>query len=153
MCGLTVAAVAFRSVLVQVEVWKEEEWCRALAIADSGSGRTIFQLQDWQGAPAASRGVLGESSGSLVTADGSPLQGLAGSGLVQFRFAGTKQIHKVSAELTTVSTTRIIGVNFWEPKQATFDFAEQQITIRQGEGNGRTIQTIPFWTRDANLAE
>ena len=37
-----VAAVAFRSVLVEVEVWKEEEWCRALAIADSGSGRTTF---------------------------------------------------------------------------------------------------------------
>ena len=142
-----VAAVAFRSVLVEIEVWKEEEWCRALAIADSGSGRTIFQLQDWEGAPAASRGALGKSSGSLVTADGSPLQGLTGSGTVQFRFAGTEPVHHVAAELTTASTTRILGVNFWEQKKATFDFAEQQITIRHGEGSGRTTQTAPFWAR------
>ena len=144
-----VAAVNFRSVLVQIDVRHEGTWKKALAIADSGSGKTIFQLADWAEIAATEGESLGEANHGLVTADGSPLEGLAGAGTVRFRFTGSEKVHQVESELTQHTTTRILGTNFWEQNKAIFDFASQQICIR----NEAEHEIIPFWTRDGRLAE
>ena len=127
-----VAAIKFHSILVKVEVKHKGKWHKTIAIADSGSGPSIFKICDVTGGvePSQSR---------LVTADGSPMRGMAGAGTVKIRFPESNKDteYSVTSEITTAPEfTRILGTQFMKENNAIIDFETQ--TLKVGE------EEIPF---------
>ena len=90
-----VAAIRkFHSVLVQIEIKQGDTWKLVVAIADTGSGPTIFRLIDV--AMAVEEYGMEAPCEGLVTADGNQLEGLCGSTAAVMRFKGHTKEHTVS---------------------------------------------------------
>ena len=80
------------SLLIEVEVKQKGTWKRVIVIADTGSGPTISRMVD--AASSVEEYGMRPSCGNLVTADGSPLEGLCGSTAATMRWAGHTKEHK-----------------------------------------------------------
>ena len=120
----------FHSVLVQIEVNRGNTWKLVVAIADTGSGPTIFKMIDV--AMAVKEYGMEEPCGGLVTAesDGNQLEGLFGSTAAVMRFKGHTKEHTATAHVIGRSRiTPILGMDFWKPHVAVFNMKGNVMTI------------------------
>ena len=132
-----VAAVRFHSLLVQIEIMHQGKWRSAAAIADTGSGPNVFRIIDLTAEEACNL----QLPARCVTADGSVLNGLVGTGSVTIRFEGSHIEHTLEAQVSSSKQiTPIVGMDFWGAKGAVFDFVRDIITIKNSNGS---IEQIP----------
>ena len=125
----TVAAIRFHSLLVQIEIMYQGKWRAASAIADTGSGPNVFRIIDLTSDEAANL----QLPARCVTADGSTLNGLVGTGSVTIRFEGSPIEHTKEAQISSSKQiTPIVGMDFWATKGAILSEMSSPLEIRMG---------------------
>ena len=116
----TVATVRkFHSVLVPIEAKQGNTWKLVVAIADTGSGPTIFRMLDV--AMAVKEYGMEEPCEGLVTSDGNQLEGLCGNTAAVMRFKGHTQEVQPTVTSQVIARSRvtpILGMDFWKPHMA-----------------------------------
>ena len=85
------------------------KWRSAAAIADTGSGPNVFRIIDLTAEEACNL----QLPARCVTADGSVLNGLVGTGSVTIRFEGSHIKHTLEAQVSSSKQiTPIVGMDF-----------------------------------------